>query len=462
MSSSLNTQYQPTKILGRGTEGSVYLVKHKDQEVALKTYYADDKIDGIPSIEPIVMECLKDHPYTINHIATLHNLTVNDEEYGVGILMDLAFCNVGQSFTCLEMTEEIMTVMFTDMLVGLQYLHSLSIVHRDVKEDNYLIFPGRHPSVKLCDFGHALKCSQNMSARNSGVAVEQYRPPEILIQGATTTKFDIWCLGSVFYWMMTGDTPFENKSIDTRIYDMLAIQENDKPQELISSLIDECGGGMVIDRRRVKKNYRESFIGKIRESTRVVEHRESVISMIMDMLVMLPSRRWSALKLLEVYFADDCPEVNNDKRIRCHDNYSNRNIVPIITKLIDGGIISIRAGFTILNCLWHCDVSLDELPLLTMISAKCDDGLVIPDRLSVYEQYYSKLLSDNELTPKSIEFEYDLIRRLSSYLLVNTPLDYMPAIENIELYRFLRWCEEAGNIDNKLPNRVYRDYAKSL
>ena len=43
-------------------------------------------------------------------------------------------------------------------LEGLYYLHSKSIIHRDIKSDNILC--NKHGDIKLCDFGYATQLTK--------------------------------------------------------------------------------------------------------------------------------------------------------------------------------------------------------------------------------------------------------------------------------------------------------------
>lgn len=49
-------------------------------------------------------------------------------------------------------SEAVICKYFRQMCRGLSYLHSLDIIHRDVKPDNFLL--GNDGQVKLCDFGY--------------------------------------------------------------------------------------------------------------------------------------------------------------------------------------------------------------------------------------------------------------------------------------------------------------------
>ena len=62
--------------------------------------------------------------------------------------------------------------------MGLDYCHSMSVLHRDIKANNVLLFDGLR--CKLCDFGLAKRKIGNMSSsRHSVVGTHEFMDPEV-------------------------------------------------------------------------------------------------------------------------------------------------------------------------------------------------------------------------------------------------------------------------------------------
>ncbi len=105
------------------------------------------------------------------------------------------------------LTEHDVRMMFKQMVEAVKYIHSVGIVHHDLKLDNFLITKNGH--VKLSDFGLATYHPKIGYLKNHcGSPV--YMAPEILLGGQHTYSADIWSLGICLYELIHGKTPFDH------------------------------------------------------------------------------------------------------------------------------------------------------------------------------------------------------------------------------------------------------------
>ncbi|XP_042492106.1 probable serine/threonine protein kinase IRE4 [Macadamia integrifolia] len=140
--------------------------------------------------------------------------------------------NVG----CLE--EHVARIYIAELVLALEYLHSLGIVHRDLKPDNILIAHDGH--IKLTDFGLSKIGLMNSTADLSGsgtngtilfnsndlhtsfehanqteernwksaVGTPDYLAPEILLGTEHGYAADWWSVGIILFELITGIPPF--------------------------------------------------------------------------------------------------------------------------------------------------------------------------------------------------------------------------------------------------------------
>ena len=96
--------------------------------------------------------------------------------------------------------------MFKQLVNGIAYCHSKSILHRDIKLDNILL--SAHGEVKICDFGVS-KVVKRGEIMTEQCGTPAYIAPEILAdRGYEGFAVDIWSAGVVLYAMLYGVVPF--------------------------------------------------------------------------------------------------------------------------------------------------------------------------------------------------------------------------------------------------------------
>ena len=97
------------------------------------------------------------------------------------------------------------------MVNALKYLHSLKIIHRDLKLAN--LFLSEKMQLKLGDFGLATKLEFEGERKRSLCGTPNYIAPEIL-DGKSGHSFevDIWSIGVCIYILLIGKPPFETNN----------------------------------------------------------------------------------------------------------------------------------------------------------------------------------------------------------------------------------------------------------
>jgi len=90
---------------------------------------------------------------------------------------------------------------------GLRHAYEHGLVHRDVKPSNLLLTP--QDQVKILDFGLARLCRRRCTEAHAMLGTIEYMAPEQARDArAVDIRADIYGLGGVLYWLLSGQKPF--------------------------------------------------------------------------------------------------------------------------------------------------------------------------------------------------------------------------------------------------------------
>jgi calcium/calmodulin-dependent protein kinase kinase 2 len=142
--------------------------------------------------------------------------------------------------------EALAKIIFKQVALGLQFLHSKFVIHKDIKPDN-ILFLTKDCACKLTDF----TISEQLEGRNAlcynPLGTTPFQAPESMLSGVgfVGEKADVWALGiCVFAFMNDGALPFWEP--ESEIFTQMAIQN--KPvafPESFSNEVKEFLGGVL-------------------------------------------------------------------------------------------------------------------------------------------------------------------------------------------------------------------------
>jgi serine/threonine protein kinase len=115
------------------------------------------------------------------------------------------------------MTEKEINCCFKQLILGLNYLHSMGVAHRDIKPENLIFDDFCH--LKITDFGVSdvfKTVWEKTCHRSRGLCgSEPYIAPEMWSDEDYDARLiDVWACGIVYYSMRHRSIPFRMASLD--------------------------------------------------------------------------------------------------------------------------------------------------------------------------------------------------------------------------------------------------------
>ena len=193
--------------IGSGSFGTVYKVKKNNTgEVFAMKSLSKPVLRKHKQLKYAISECkiMKqlNHPF----IVKLH-YAFQTSKY---LYLTLELCENGDLYGLIEkynkIDENTAKFYLAEVILALEYLHSLDIIYRDLKPANVLIDKFGH--VKLADFGLAKEKVKTIDLAMTVVGSPAYMPPEILQKKGASKASDIYGLGPFLFELLTGTTPY--------------------------------------------------------------------------------------------------------------------------------------------------------------------------------------------------------------------------------------------------------------
>ena len=255
--------YEIKEVIGKGKFGVVNLGIHKKtgQQVAIKILNKEN-IKTLEDKELVQIEIgilkLCHHP---NIVRLLDHLENNDYIYIVTEYIEGG--TLGQYFKKkkFNFSERQATNIMSQIASGVKYLQQYGIVHRDLKPDNIMITQQNDFGViKIMDFGLSKIISPN-ERMVDGYGTLSYVAPEVLLRTPYNKEVDIWSMGVILFYMLTGKLPFRGKKeqevAEKIVYEDLEFDEDDWEirSQSVQDLIKCC-----LEKNREKRITIDEFI----------------------------------------------------------------------------------------------------------------------------------------------------------------------------------------------------------
>ena len=202
------------EVVGNGGMGTVYRARRADgafeMEAAIKLIRIrhDQRLARRLEVERRLLARL-DHP----NIARILDGGTTDDGQAYLVMdwvagSDLNHCareHRDNPSTCLEL--------FARICEAVHHAHQRRIVHGDIKPANLRL--GEDGRIRLLDFGVARLLAEEGDQPESGVRAltPAFSAPELQRGEPASTQSDVWALGALLYWMLTGTTINRHENI---------------------------------------------------------------------------------------------------------------------------------------------------------------------------------------------------------------------------------------------------------
>ncbi|XP_029955825.1 mitogen-activated protein kinase kinase kinase 8 [Salarias fasciatus] len=150
---------------------------------------------------------------------------------GGSVLEKLDSCGPMREFEIIWVTKQV--------LRALEYLHSHSVIHHDVKPSNIVLMSDK---AVLVDFGLTVQMTEDVYIPRDLRGTEMYMSPELVLCRGHNTKTDIYSLGTTIIHMQTGSPPWVRRYPRTAYPSYLYIIYKQAPP--LEDVAEDCSPAM--------------------------------------------------------------------------------------------------------------------------------------------------------------------------------------------------------------------------
>ena len=234
-------RYELVELLGRGGLGEVWRARHRmlARPAAIKLV----RPETLGNTEASAMENLISQFERETKITSSLSSPHTIEIYDFGVTKEGSLCYVMEHLDGLDLKTLVSDYgplspsraiyLLRQMCLSLAEAHQAGLIHRDIKPANiYVTRKGvQHDFIKVLDFGLAPQVDPGGASGSPGnggsiLGTPAYMAPEVASGKRADARADIYSLGCVAYWLLTGREIFESENLS----EVIAHQIQTKPE----------------------------------------------------------------------------------------------------------------------------------------------------------------------------------------------------------------------------------------
>jgi NIMA (never in mitosis gene a)-related kinase len=240
--------YSFLKAIGRGSFGEASLVQDREgKRYVMKTIDVsrlDHEHQREAGNEVKVLASLA-HPYIVHFVECFI------ENGALAIVMDYA--EGGDLGKLIERQRKLgepfdeaqILRWFTQMALGLKYLHKQQIIHRDMKPSN--VFLTREKDLRIGDFGISKMVGSKTAVVEDTIGTPYYISPEICTEKLYSFASDLWALGVIMFELVSLRVPFDAQNIPSLVKKITSGSVPQLPQSISADMRRLICGLLVQD-----------------------------------------------------------------------------------------------------------------------------------------------------------------------------------------------------------------------
>lgn len=204
------TDFEPLRCLGKGTYGTVHLVKqagtgklYAQKHFRKASLTVHKQLVEQTKTERSILESINRHPFVVK----LYYAFQDHEK----LYLILEYAQGGELFERMRIErmfpEDTAAFYMAEMVLALEHLHqTIGVVYRDLKPENCLLDSEGH--LLLTDFGLSKEAVEGEHHCRSMTGTVEYMAPEVIQQQSYGTAVDWWSFGILGFDLLTGASPF--------------------------------------------------------------------------------------------------------------------------------------------------------------------------------------------------------------------------------------------------------------
>ncbi|XP_023164276.2 mitogen-activated protein kinase kinase kinase-like isoform X2 [Drosophila hydei] len=201
------------EVIGSGGFCKVHRGYYDNEEVAIKIAHQTGEDDMQRMRDNVLQEAKLFWPLKHRNIAALRGVCLKTK---LCLVMEYARGGSLNRILAGKIPPDVLVDWAIQIACGMNYLHSeapMSIIHRDLKSSNVLIYEAiegsqlHNKTLKITDFGLAREMYNTQCMSAAGTYA--WMPPEVISRSMYSKSSDVWSYGVLLWELITGETPYK-------------------------------------------------------------------------------------------------------------------------------------------------------------------------------------------------------------------------------------------------------------